>query len=388
MTTSTLRLRSGLTLIEMTIALVLTLLIFGAAVPFFRVQARTVTQNAGRMDALQNARFALNAIDREVRIAGIGVVDKQPMIVQADRFAFTFNADLLTRDRDDPGAVYYDPDADIATTTNLSSTRRITLPRTSTLYPDSTYYASSSVTSRAETISYWVQLDSASGRSDQYVLYRRVNDAKPRIVTGGIIIPAGQPFFRYFRTDSVGRPDSVRTASLPLIHTASLHGAVEDTGRSALTDSIRVVRVRISGLYRNRRPDGTTEDVIRTVESSIKLLNAGMIQRTTCGDAPLGTPINANNQPGGAPRVSLTWSSSADQSGGEKDVERYALFKRRAADPDWGEPFLSFPANLVTYSYTDNAVAAGEQWQYGIMAQDCSPSNSALSVSAVITVNP
>ena len=388
MTTPQMRQRSGLTLIEMTIALVLTLLIFGAAIPFFRVQARTVSQNAGRMDALQNARFALNAIDRDVRIAGIGVVDKQPMIVQADRFAFTFNADLVTRDGNDPGAIYYDPDAGIGTTTNLPSTRRITLPRTSILYPDSTYYASGSLTSRAETISYWVQLDSASGRSDQYILFRRVNDATPRIVTAGIIIPAGQPFFRYFRTDSVGRPDSVRTATLPLIHTASLHGAVEDTGRSALTDSIRIVRVRISGLYKNRLPDGTTEDVIRTVESSINLLNAGMIQRTTCGDAPIGTGINAVNLVGGAPRISLTWSSSVDQNVGEKDVERYALFKHRAAEPDWGEPFLSFPANLTSYSYVDNALSAGEQWQYGIMAQDCSPANSALSVSAVVTVNP
>ena len=388
MNPSPLRRRSGLTLIEMTIALVLTLLIFGAAIPFFRAQARSVSHNAGRMDALQNARFALNAIDRELRIAGIGVVDKQPMIVQADRFAFTFNADLVTRDRDDVGAIYYDPDADPATTTDLSATRQIMLPRTSIMYPDSTYYAASSVTSRAETISYWVQLDSAGGRSDQYNLYRRVNDATPRIVASGIIIPAGQPFFRYFRADSLGRPDSVRAATLPLIHTASLHGAVNDTGSSALTDSIRIVRVRISGLYRNRKADGTTEDVMRTVESSIKLLNAGMIQRTTCGDAPIGTAINAVSLSGGAARVSLTWSSSVDQTGGEKDIERYALFKRRAADPDWGEPFLSFPANLSSYSYVDNAVAAGEQWQYGIMAQDCSPANSALAISAVVTVNP
>ena len=100
--------REGVTLIEMMIAIVLFVLVFGLAVPFFRYQARSVSASAGRLDALQNARYAQNAIDRDMRIAGIGIVDQQPLIVQADGFAVTFNADLATKDQNDPSSIYYD----------------------------------------------------------------------------------------------------------------------------------------------------------------------------------------------------------------------------------------------------------------------------------------
>ena len=65
--------REGVTLIEMMIAIVLFVLVFGLAVPFFRYQARSVSASAGRLDALQNARYAQSAIDRDLRISGIGI---------------------------------------------------------------------------------------------------------------------------------------------------------------------------------------------------------------------------------------------------------------------------------------------------------------------------
>ncbi len=373
--------RAGLTVTEMLLAVSLMVIIVSLAVPFFRAQAKSITESAGRADALQNARFTLNAIDREVRIAGLGVVDKQPLLVQADPYAITFNADLVTRDSADPVAVYYDPDAAPSTVTALLNSRKVTLPRSSRMYPDSTYYAGS-IISRAETISYWASLDSTSGRSDEYVLFRRVNDAPPKVVTKGIIIAPGEPLFRYFRTDSLGRPLEIPQSSLPLIHTAAIHGAPNDTGPSVITDSIRIVRMRATGLYKDPQ-DGP---ILRTVESSIRVLNAGLINRTTCGEPPLGSALGATVILGPPRRVQLTWSASVDQAAGEKDVERYALFKRAGGTSGWGEPFASTPATQSTYTLFDSQVSSGQSWQYALIAQDCSPANSSLSQSAVITI--
>ena len=54
---------------------------------------------AGRDDAAQNARYGVSMIDRELRVAGVGVVDPKPLIVQAAPYAITFNVDLITRDQ-------------------------------------------------------------------------------------------------------------------------------------------------------------------------------------------------------------------------------------------------------------------------------------------------
>ena len=119
------RRRPGFTLIEMMMAILLTMLVFAITIPFFRVQTIAVDVGAGRLDALQNARFAQNAIDRELRIAG-GVTG-QPIIVQAAPFAVTFNVDLVSRMANDANATYYNPSADSLSTDSWEpSTSNIT----------------------------------------------------------------------------------------------------------------------------------------------------------------------------------------------------------------------------------------------------------------------
>ena len=81
--------RQGFTLVEIVISLVLLTIISGAAVQFLRKQTGLVTRETSRMDALQNAQFAGSQIDRELREAGAGVADAQPMLVQVDSEAMT-----------------------------------------------------------------------------------------------------------------------------------------------------------------------------------------------------------------------------------------------------------------------------------------------------------
>ncbi len=348
--------RRGVTLIELMIALFLFVMVFGLAVPFFRFQARSVSTSSGRQDALQNARFAQNAIDRDLRIAGIGIVAEQPLIVQADRMAITFNADLATTDSSDASSIYYDPTLDSLSVTSMTTAAKQQLAYSAWNYPDSNYYANS-IPSRAETVQYWASLDSSSGRSDQYVIWRRVNTQTPRLVAKDIIIPAGQFLFSYYRVDSAGNLDSVPSAQYPLLHSAPIHGSTVDTGKSAWTDSLRVVRIHAWGLFK----DPSKGDIIRKVESSTKLINAGMVRATMCGDAPLPvTGLTATALPVGGPpynKVRLQWNASVDQDNGEKDVERYMVFKKLQTDSDWGEPVADVAASGATFTLDDTSLS-------------------------------
>ena len=383
--------RSGVSLIEMLIAITMLLLVFAAAVPFFRLQTRSISAHSGRNDAQQYARFSMSAIDRDLRVAGAGIVNSQPLVVQAHGYAITFNADLVTTDPNDPGAVYVDPDAMLGSTTVLPSSRKVTLPASSYLYPDTTYYQSATgagptLPSRAETVSYWVSLDSSTARVDDYVLFRRVNDMAPAVVARAIVLPPGQPIFSYFKVDSLGVPRQIANTLLPLYHFERIHGANSDTGKSALTDSIRSVRVRISSVYKDARGDSA----LRAVEGSIRLLNAGLVKYSSCGEPPLPSALAA--APGtnalGEKIVSLSWVRSIDEGSGERDVERYALFRRVFGSPDWGEPIASVPSGLVNYQYVDGDVVVGDIWEYGLISQDCTPASSSLSTAGPISILP
>jgi type II secretory pathway pseudopilin PulG len=252
--------RAGFTLIEMMMAVLLTMLVFAITIPFFRNQTRALDGGAGRLDAQQNARYAQSAIDREVRLAG-GVTG-QPIIVQADKFALTFNVDLVTIDVNDPDATYYNPQADTLAVESWLPTRAKTLPTSAVVYPTQIYYSSPGFASHAETISYFLYLDATTGRNDLYTLFRRVNDRDSTVVAHNMWIPVDTNyFFQYSRTQDNGTIVSIPQASLPIYWNTAGDWA----------DSIRVVQMRIAGLYRDVQKQ---MDITRVVYHSTHLLNA------------------------------------------------------------------------------------------------------------------
>jgi prepilin-type N-terminal cleavage/methylation domain-containing protein len=97
---------AGFTLVELLVALTLLLFVIGTAVQYLRKQSTFVAVQSIRSDALQNAEFAVSQVDRELREAGAGVVDIQPMLVQVDSDAVTFNANMVSIDSGDVRAVY------------------------------------------------------------------------------------------------------------------------------------------------------------------------------------------------------------------------------------------------------------------------------------------
>lgn len=380
--------RSGFTLAELLLSITLTIAVFSAAVPFFTLQMRQLQQDLGRSDAQQTARFAQNMVDRELRNIGIavtpmqpaqGIPRNQPKIVQAAAFAVTFNSNLVANDTVDINAVYYDPNVPANLTTSLPSTNMIGLPLSGPSYPDYVYRDNAGMMSMAETISFWATVDSTAGAADHYVVFRRVNDGPIQVVARGIKVPAGQAMFQYKRVMPNGSIDSVTTASLPIYWNAT----------SGLADSIRTVTMSVRGVFQGYDLQNKAKTWERNVSTQTNMPNIGLSQRNACGDIPLnpGTPtatIVLDPVTLVTERVRITFNKSNDETSGEKDVERYAIFRRLVGDP-WDEPIAVVGKSGGPYLFEDFDIDFGNTYQYGVAAQDCSPANSTILGSGVVT---
>ncbi len=370
----------------MMIAVTLMLFIFAMVVPFLRTQMHELGQNAGNLDALQNARFSQNAIDRELRVAGAGVVPQQSFIVQAGPMAVTFNADLATADSLDPMAVYYDPNVDTSTTHALPALQAVTLPNSAITYPGQDYVSAPGVLSTAETISYYLTADSSQPIPNMYALYRKVNATAPTIVSTGIYVAPGTAFFQYYKINAAtGGLDSIPNASLPLYHVAVVHSSPADTGQSAQTDSIRAVQMKVTGMY----DDPTKGPIYRSVTTMTKLLNAGLLYASQCGQPPIAvnTPVATWYGTSTTDSVTVTWSASPDQNGGEQNVMFYMVYERPVGSPNWGNPVESVAAGSPTYEFNDpSAPNIHGTIEYNVLAQNCTPSNSTAAISNSVTL--
>jgi hypothetical protein len=337
----------------------------------------------GRADALLTARFAQNTLDRELRNIGIGVEPanpalgiprNQPKIVQAGAFAVTFNSNLVTTDTGDVAAVHYDPNVP-AGLTDAMTVGAVTLPLSSTPYPDYTYVKSNGALSGAETVSLWASLDSSTTTvPNDMVLFRRVNDGPIVVVTKGIELPTGTPLFRYTQIDTLGAQVVIPTAQLPILWT------------NPRSDSIRTVEVTVRSVYHDWNLSGDTTSYRRMVQSKTRLMNMGLVARRTCGDVPLDpsgiTAVYSNIA--GTPKVTITWTPSIDENTGEKDVERYVVY-RDTLLTGFTEPIDLVGKGVVQYE-DFTLPSPGTQVKYGVAAQDCSPSESGIVPAAIITI--
>lgn len=375
--------RRGFTLLEIILSITILLLVFGMTVPLFRSQVRAMGSTAGRSDAQQNVRFAISTIERQIRVAGAGVSDQQPLLVQADPFAVTFDADYAARDTAAEGgafgAVYFDPDLPLGSTMSMTPAHQVTLPLSSTLWPATSYFRGGGPPSAAETISFWVAPDNSPGSSGRYALFRRVNAMPMDTLARGMLLDPLVPPFTYQIINAAGAVVDVPATSLPAIHVA-VHGSPTDTGSSALTDQIRFVKVHLIGSFIER--DGSKTQ--RPADASIRLLNAGLLNHATCGDAPVfGQSVTAVAPSPG--EVILAWNRATDDGGGEKDVEKYVIYRRLVGDA-FADPLASIPAGQSSYTFTDTQVSSTNTWIYGVAAEDCGGQFSPIAVSSQVTV--
>jgi len=391
MTMMRLRDERGLTLPEILIALLVFSAIMAGVLGVLRRENKLMWRASERMNALQNVRYAADELEQELRTAGAVTLGNQPFVVYADTHVFAFNANYVTNTTGDFTAVYYDPDAPDQIAQAMLQSQRYTFPLTSFAYPDTTYKNAAGINSQAETIIFYFTLDTSTTRTDDYLLYRKVNNQPSEVVSRNLLRTAGTPWFQY--TTLVSPPSAtayigiVPAVNLPLKHSVKLHMAPADTGTAARVDSLRGVRITITAT------NGLTgtEERKRTITRMIRLPNAGLVTRANCGDEPisgiaLAAPVVI--LPTGEPVVQLTWNPATDENSGEKDVVRYVIWRRRLADPPFTDmdPYISIPAGQPNYVYQDEDVASGDIFFYAVAAQDCTPSLSPLSTAGPVAV--
>jgi type II secretory pathway pseudopilin PulG len=372
---------------EMLVSLVVLSMVMASAIWFFRGVSRAVAGTSDRMDAMQNLRYAISTMDRELRNAGAGTVDIQPTLVYISPSVVVFNADIVSRTAGSATAVNYNPDADPNASNAPTTAQKLTIAGTAIQYPDSTYKTTGGEVSPAETIMFWVTLDTtpASAGLGLYWLMRQVNNNAPDVVARNLMPFPGRPFFDWLQTDTLGNLFTVVAGNLPMRHSIPVHGSVTDTGVVARIDSIRAVRVN---LYATNGLTGARQ-IVRELVTTVRIPNAGLTKQRSCGDAPIfaqavtatftGTP--------GVPKISLTWLPAIDETAGEHDVEKYVIYRRTLAGT-FDDALQSIPSGQASYAFNDNAVLNDSTYVYQITALDCTPLESAAATSAAVVVPP
>jgi type II secretory pathway pseudopilin PulG len=379
-----------MTLIELMIALLVFSIVMAAGLNYLRVQSESYRLGSNRMDMLQNLEFAANVLSLDLRTAGSNTPDEQPFLIYCGSDVVAFNADYTTNVANDAWAVYYDRDAPTGSVTALVPARAITIPKTAFSYPQVAYSAVGGTgNSPAETIIFFFTLDSSTTRSDDYALFRQVNSDPPELVARNLVKTQGLPFFEYFwlktPPSAPAYIEQVPASAIPLAHSVPIHGSSADTGAYARIDSVRAVQVNFTT---TNGQEGAAER-LRAVTRLIRMPNAGMAVRRTCGDEPLlGVSLTATGVTTalGEPAVNLSWGQAVDEAGGEADVTRYVVWRRASSNPDWGDPYLSIPSGQANYTYQDLQVASGDRYYYALAAQDCTPSLSSQALSALVIV--
>jgi prepilin-type N-terminal cleavage/methylation domain-containing protein len=375
MHTMRLQSRKGFSLVELMIAMIVMAVVLAGTMNFFLGQSRTFRKATTDMVLLQNARFATDLLSQHFRSVGSNLTVGQPAVIYVDQNTFAFNADYTSKVEGDINSTYIEPNAPLEETRTLLQTAHVQLLNTALDYPEGDYLDPSGAPSPAETITFSFAPDTETARSDDYVLLRQVNAAAPEVVVRNVLPDSTFPFFRYMylKTDPAGNQsiDTLATALLPL--TYKVAGPVAD-------DKLRGVIVSFNVT------NGLSDTAQRTRPVSViaSLPNVGMRELQTCGGKPLPVPSSIAVQGVTPGTVSITWSPSPDESGGERDVMRYQVMRRSSYDPVW-QTIASVPAGgAPPYTYVDGGLNAALTYWYSISAQDCTPaSSSAISTGGV-----
>lgn len=382
----------GFTLIEMLVTLVVMSVVLLSALSFLKGQISAYTAGNEKMARLQNYRFAANTLEKDIRVAGAGVPGNQPILVYAADDVVAFNVNYLSNTPGDPSAVYFDADATADESMALRSSNPVTMPGSTFSYP-SVDYLTAGANSPAETIIFYFALD-PEGEEDEerYILYRQVNGGSPEIVARNLFRNGSRPFFSYYRHSAGDPPTLDSIGGLPLMHDVPFHGSASDTASTGSPHIDEIRGIRLSYLASAVGPGGERQSVISRI---VHLPDLGTVSARTCGASPLmkddpTVAVNAVTDSDGnvtGYTATVRWEPSPDETGGEKDVSRYVIWRRPAGSTDWDEPIESVRATgLTEYYIVDANVIPGEVVEYGVAAQDCTPNLSPIARSSHVTI--
>jgi prepilin-type N-terminal cleavage/methylation domain-containing protein len=388
----------GFTLTELLIAVVMTAVIGSVAVPFFIKETKSVGATMGMLDAQQSVAFALNSLDHDLRVAGVGTGTNQPVMVEAQPRELAFNANLATADSTDTlgllTAAYYDPSLGAALTTSLDSTQAISLPLSplysgSTTYPTLDYYASAGLKASAQTIVFYFARDTSVGAlANTYALWRKVNTAAATMLARGLDTSSTFQYFvptPYFSAADTNHLDSlVPSGWNGFPWTFSYAAGNTKTTADTMLAAISQVSVQLKAVSQDR----IGKKHFRSVSEMVPLLNAGMAHISQCNGGPVApTSVSATAKPTGD-SVHIHWARSTDETGGAKDIQEYVIFRRTQPSTIWNA-VLSVPVGASDTSAVDRGLlGSGTKYDYAVAAEDCSPSFSSITTTTITSVKP
>lgn len=393
---NTLRSRTGFTLVELLIAIVMLSIIMAATISLFSSQSANFRKGTSNYDLMQNARGVMEVTERIIRTMGSGTSGDQPMLVYGDNEVLAFNADYAEADTTDMRwATNFNPDMTETETTAWLLDDAGAIPNSSFSYPPQTYRVGSDLrVSPAETYIFYFVPDPSTARSDDYMLMQRINAGQAEIVGRSILHhPNGKPFFEYHLERETSGLPTIITASgalLPLVNRPlSTATNSADSASFSRPDSVRTIRLH----YTVSNGKSGTDERKRDVTASIALPNNGVPLPSICGRAPFGPAsiTAANVAPAGSGRVNLTWTRSSDQDGGEKDVLQYLVYRKSVTATQWTDPLAVIRATHGTASYSMEIAGnlPDSNYTFGISAQDCTPNtSSATQVNIHVTATP
>lgn len=383
-TRASVRLRStaGFSLVELLITLVVLTLIMGTTVMFFQTQSRSFARGNESIDVLQNARFSVTHVERILRTLGSGVTGEQPMMVYGGNDVVAFNTDFVETDTTDfRWAVNWNPSLPGEDAMVWQIENATVVPNTSYTYPPRTFTLGNGLPSPAETKIFWLAPDSSTTRTDDYVLWERTNSGEQEYIARNILAYPGRPFFQYFldrRTAGVPNLVIATGTDLPLrrrVLESTFSSA--DSSNAVRPDSIRAIRINL------RITNGKTgaDERVRDFSQLIQVPNNGLASPNVCGRSPF-PPATFNAVPDtsvGSGVITLTWTRSADHGGGEYDVRQYVLYQRDDTATVWTDPLMMVRADTTTvYAVLLGGLAPGAAYDFGVAAQDCTPSQSSI----------
>lgn len=374
---------SGFSLVELLVTLVVLSLIMGTTVLFFQNQNKSFLQGSEKMDLLQNARYTVSQMERLTRTLGAGVTGQQPMLVYGGNDVIAFNTDYLETDTTNfRWAVNFNPSMPAALGTAWTVGTAGTIPNTSYTYPPQTFLLGNGSPSPAETKIFWFAPDSATSRTDDYVLYERTNAGTAEYIARNILAYPGRPFIEYFLTRRLSTGlDTLIIASGSLLPLKRLvlqtSFTSTDTANAVRPDSVEAVRINI------RITNGKLGSEQRTRDFSqlLQVPNNGLPSPNVCGRSPFPpTSFTATQDTvPGSGVITLAWNRSPDHGSGEYDIRQYVLYQRDDTATVWTDPLMMLRADTTTaYSVILGGLIPGAAYDFAVAAQDCTPSQSTL----------
>jgi prepilin-type N-terminal cleavage/methylation domain-containing protein len=384
------RRRRAFTLVELIIALAMTSLIGAVAVPFVVKLLRGMGGTAGVLDAQQSVSTALDFVDHDLRMAGVGAGINQPALVEANVKAVTFNADVVANDTTgEETASYYDPSVPESLAVALVKADKITLPLAAVNYPDSTYWQSAGNVSNAETISFYLAADTSSGAAtNTLALWRRVNTGPVTLLARGLDTSSKFQYFvpaTYLVPADSTHYDSVLTTQVPVYWGYGTGGLL--THSDSVLSNIDQVSVQLKAVYVDRYGGRH----YRSVSEMIPITNSGLSGISGCGSAPTG-PASFAATAGTNNTVKVTWTPP---TGGESAhlVQNYVVYQRgpyTTVQPTLWSAILNIAANgSATYTQKLPGLhGSGSKYDFAIATQNCTPSLSTLSTVTAVLPTP